>query len=94
MATKKPTKKSSPDTKALKSKMIRGESFRSIYSNSVQFLITKWDIRLTFAELVPEGGKAIIEEKASIVMSHAHFTSMLKVMNDLWEDHKDKLDKL
>ncbi len=53
---------------------VRGEGYMSTYANSVNLMVSPWDIRLIFGELMDTGDKrgARIENRASVVMSPQH----------------------
>jgi len=62
---------------------VRGENYLSIYSNSVNLILSPWDIRMIFGELRDNGNQQmVIENRASIVMSPQHAKAFLVVLTN------------
>jgi hypothetical protein len=68
----------------------RGESFGSIYANSLHVEATPWDFTFYFGEIEkgepdPTGtrlAKIFVEDRVKITMSPQHAKAMLKVLQD------------
>ncbi len=65
------------------------ETLPSLYVNSAQFVITNWDLRLLFGEIVPDAdGGLKTEPRASIVMSPQHMKAFLEILNARFAEYE------
>lgn len=56
--------------------------FPSLYCNSATMIVTTWDFRLLFSEVVPGAAGTIVHvPRASVVMSPAHLKAFLAIAN-------------
>jgi hypothetical protein len=56
-------------------------NIRPVYSNNASAMVTVWDMRLTFTEIVlePDGGR--VEMRASVVMALNHAKALAQLLN-------------
>jgi len=57
-------------------------SVSGVYSNSANLIVTNWDIRMLFGEIVPAPGghRLHIAPRASVVMSPYHFKAFVEML--------------
>ena len=58
------------------------DNVRSVYANNMEVSFGPLDARLTFNEVIMDGGTFVVERRANIVMAHSHFQAMLRVLVD------------
>jgi hypothetical protein len=77
------TSKLTPVTDRKKPTSVTSEKFQSMYSNSVSFVTTPWDVRFVFGEVRPDAtveDSMVNERKVSVVMSHSHAKALLQIL--------------
>ena len=75
---------------------IRSADYVEIYTNHIEILISQQDIKLRLMTLSGNepmhGGKAVIEEKAAIILSHNHALTFSNLLADLLERNFEQFD--
>lgn len=70
---------------------------QSVYTNAANVFFTQWDARFIFNEIVMDAdGKAVVEARASVVMSPAHAEAFMRVLETAlagWREGEQKAEK-
>jgi hypothetical protein len=82
MATPAPAKKPAEVATPTLPSATNPDNVRSVYCNNMEVSFGPLDARLTFNEVIQDGGKFVVERRANIVMAHSHFQAMLRVLVD------------
>src|SRR6266481_1648582 len=69
---------------------IRGQRFRTVYGNNVAVGFSKWDIGITFGEIMGNGedGKVIIEEIVKVNLTREMAKALLLVLKDAFSEYE------
>lgn len=59
---------------------INPDNVRSVYVNNMEVTLSPLDARLSFNEIILQGGVTTVERRACIVMSLQHYQAMAQVL--------------
>ena len=94
MATKKASQKKKSDTKAKakvtrETKTVQSGDFLTLYSNNVQLVFSKWDLRMSFGR-IQEATKEtlVVHQDVEIYMSPQHAAAFHQTLGDVLKKYQ------